>query len=77
MVYKGIVRGNVVELDVALPEGTEVEITVKDRQKEKRTPAGDPRGSPQALLKFLDTPPLCASDDLEALLEAIAVPKRP
>jgi len=79
MTYKGIVRGKVVELEsgVALPEGTEVEITVKDGQQEKLTPTPHPRGSPQALLKFLDAPPLCTPDDVEVLLEAIKEGKRP
>ena len=79
MPYKGTVRGKVVELenDVALPEGTEVEILVKDREKKTVSPSGHPRGSPQAILKFLDTPPLCTPADVEALLQAIKQGKRP
>ena len=79
MPYKGTVRGKVVELesDVALPEGTEVEIVVKDQEKNTVTPSGHPRGSPQAILKFLDTSPLCAPADVEALLQAIRQGKRP
>ncbi len=79
MPYKGTVRGKVVELesDVALPEGTEVEIVVKDREKKTVSPSGHPRGSPQAILNFLDTPPLCTSADVEALLQAIKQGKRP
>jgi len=59
MLYKGTVRGKMVELesDVALPEGTGVEIVVKDRGKKTVSPSGHPRGSPQVILKFLDTPP--------------------
>ena len=39
MTYKGIARGRVIELedDLALPEGTEVEIVVKDRAKSSVT----------------------------------------
>ncbi len=79
MPYKGTVRGKVIELetDVALPEGTEVEITVKDDQHGKPPPGGHPRSSPQAILKFLDTPPLCTPADVEALLQAIRQGKRP
>lgn len=79
MPYKGTVRGKVVELesDVTLPEGTEVEIVVKDREKKTGSPSGHPRGSPQAILKFLDTPPLCTPADVEALLQAIKQGKQP
>jgi len=71
MPYKGTVRGKVIELesDVPLPDGTEVEIVVKDHEKKTVTASGHPRSSPQAILKFLDTPPLCTSDDVEALLK--------
>jgi hypothetical protein len=39
MTYKGIARGKVIELqgDLALPEGTEVEIVVKDWAKNSGT----------------------------------------
>lgn len=79
MPYKGTVRGKVIELesDVPLPDGTEVEIVVKDREKKTVTASGHPRSSPQAILKFLDTPPLCTFDDVEALLQAIRQAKRP
>ncbi|TAJ91936.1 hypothetical protein EPO44_14375 [bacterium] len=79
MPYKGTVRGKVIELesDVPLPDGTEVEIVVKDHEKKTVTASGHPRSSPQAILKFLDTPPLCTSDDVEALLQAIRQAKRP
>jgi len=79
MPYKGTVRGKVIELenDVALPEGTEVEIVVKDQEKKTMSPSGHPRGSPQAILKFLDTPPLCTPADVEALLQAIRQGRRP
>ncbi len=79
MPYKGTVRGKVVELesDVALPEGTEVEVVVKDQTKKTVTPSGHPRGSSQAILKFLDTLPLCTPADVEALLRAIKQGRRP
>jgi hypothetical protein len=79
MPYKGTVRGKVIELesDVPLPEGTEVEIVVKDKEKKTVTASSHPRSFPQAILKFLDTPPLCTPDDVEALLQAIRQGKRP
>lgn len=79
MTYKGKVRGKVIELEsaVALPEGTEVEIVVKDVQREKQTLRDYPRGSPLAILKFLDSPPVCTPEDVEALLQAIEQGKRP
>ncbi len=79
MPYKGTVRGKVVELenDVTLPEGTEVEVVVKDQAKKTVTPTGHPRGSPEAILKFLDTTPLCTPADVKALLQAIKQGRRP
>jgi len=79
MPYKGTVRGKAIELEsnVALPEGTEVEVVVKDQAKNTATPSSHPRGSPQAILKFLDTPPLCTPADVEALLQAIKQGRRP
>jgi hypothetical protein len=79
MTYKGKVRGKVIELEstVALPEGTEVEIAVKGAPRERQALRDHPRGSPQAILKFLDSPPVCTPDDVEALLQAIEQGKRP
>ena len=79
MPYKGTVRGKAIELEsnVALPEGTEVEIVVKDQAKNAVTPSSHPRGSPQAILKFLDTPPVCTPADVDALQQAIKQGKRP
>jgi len=79
MPYKGTVRGKAIELEsnVALPEGTEVEVVVKDQAKNTVTPSSHPRGSPRAILKFLDTPPLCTPADVEALLQAIKQGRRP
>ena len=79
MPYKGTVRGKTIDFEsnVALPEGTEVEIGVKDQAKNAVTPSSHPRSSPQAILKFLDTPPLCTPADVEALLQAIKQGRRP
>ena len=79
MPYKGTVRGKVIELasDVALPEGAEVEVVVKDQAKKTATPGGYPRGSREAMLKFLDTPPVCTPADVDALQQAIKQGKRP
>lgn len=79
MIYKGIVRGKVIELEdqVVLPEGTEVEVVVKEQKGEALAPSGYPKGSPQTLLVFLDTPPRCTSEDVDTLLRAIEQGKRP
>jgi hypothetical protein len=79
MTYKGIARGKVIELedDIALPEGTEVEIVVKDRTKSSVTSNSHAKGSPEAMLKFFDTPPLCTPADVDALLQAIKEGRQP
>lgn len=79
MTYKGIVKGKVVELEdhVTLPEGTKVEVVVKDSEQEEITSGGYPKGSPQAILAIFDTPPRCAPEDVDALMEAIERGKRP
>lgn len=79
MTYKGIARGRVIELedDLALPEGTEVEIVVKDRAKSSVTINRDAKGSPEAILKFFDTSPLCTPADVDALLQAIKQGRQP
>ena len=79
MTYKGKVRDKVIELEgaVALPEGMEVEIVVKDGPREKQTLRDHPRSSPQAIAKFLDSPPVCSPEDVEALVQAIEQGKRP
>ena len=71
MVYKGIVKGNVVELEegVRLPEGTTVEVVVKGPDIEPIVPSGYPNGSPQAILAALDTPPHCTAEDVDELRE--------
>lgn len=79
MTYKGIARGKVIELedDLALPEGTEVEIVVKDRTKNSAAVNRHAKGSPEAILKFFDTPPLCNPADVDALLQAIKEGRQP
>ena len=79
MTYKGIVRGKGIELagQVVLPEGTNVEVVVKEHKGEELAASGHPKGSPQAMLAFLDTPPRCTSADVDALLQAIEQGKRP
>ena len=79
MVYKGIVRGNTVELEdqVVLPEGIEVEVVVREPEREELAPSGHPKGSRQALLAAFDAPPQCTSADVDVLMEAIEQGKRP
>lgn len=68
MTYRGIVRGKVIELEgeVVLPEGTEVEVVVKERQGEG---LGDFGG--------LGHSPTLSPGDVDALLQAIEQGKRP
>ena len=64
MSYKGIIKGNTIELQDVLeyPEGTEVEVEVKERPS---------RGNPQSILNYLQTTPACTSDDVTALMTEI------
>jgi hypothetical protein len=79
MVYKGIVKGNVVELEkgVRLPEGTTVEVIVEEPDTEPIAPSGHPKGSPQAILAALSTPPHCTEEDVDAFMEAIEEGEQP
>lgn len=79
MVYKGIVRGKVIELqgEVVLPEGIEVKVVVKETKDKEVTSEVYPKGSPQAILAVWDTPPRCTPEDVDALLQAIEEGKRP
>ena len=79
MVYKGIVKGNVVELEegVRLPEGTTVEVVVKGPDIEPIVPSGYPNVSPQAILAALHTPPHCTAEDMDASTEAMKDGKQP
>lgn len=73
MIYKGRVKGNIIELEkgAQLPEGTTVEVVVKEQHTEPLAPSGYPRGSPQAILAALATPPHCTEEAVDALMQAI------
>jgi hypothetical protein len=79
MVYRGIARGKVIELEgnVSLPEGTEVEVLTKQEQVAETTPGGYPKGSPKALLAALNLPAQCTSEDVEALIQSMRHGKQP
>ncbi len=78
MTYRGIVKGNVIELEsgAQLPEGATVEVIVKELGTEPLAPSGYPKGSPQALQAALEAAPHCANEDVDALLEAIEAGKQ-
>lgn len=78
MTYKGVVRGNVVELEegVQLPEGITVEVVVKEQDTKSLSPSGYPKGSSQAILSALDTPPHCTGEDVDGLMKAIEEGKK-
>ncbi len=69
MAHKGIIRGNAIELEdqVGLPDGTEVEVEVKEIPS---------RGAPEAILALWDTSPRCTSEDVDALLQAIELGRK-
>jgi hypothetical protein len=79
MTYRGIVKGKVIELEdnVILPEGTEVEVLIKEERVAEAAPSEYPKGSPKALLFALNLPPRCTSEDVEALVHAIQQGKQP
>jgi hypothetical protein len=79
MTYKGIVKGNVVELEpgAQLPEGTAVDVVVKEQGIGPLAPSGYPKGSPQAILSALDAPLHCTEEDVDALMEAIEEGQQP
>ena len=79
MVYRGVARGKVIELEdhVSLPEGTEVEVLIKEEKVGKPMPGGYPKGSPKALLAALNLPAQCTFEDVEALEQSIRHGKRP
>ena len=78
MTYKGIVKGQTIELEdpLELLEGTEVEVVVHVRPK-KALASSSPKGSGQALLRLWDTPAQCTPEDVDSLLQAINQGKRP
>lgn len=51
MSYKGIVRGKIIELEdkVALPEGSLVEVSIKEGPGEGLAPTSHPKGSSRAI----------------------------
>lgn len=79
MTYRGIIRGNLIELanSVGLPDGTVVEVIVNASLEEPLASSGDPKGSPGALLAAWERPPYCTAEDVDTLLEAIEQGKRP
>jgi hypothetical protein len=64
LAYKGIIKGNTIELQDTLqfPEGTEVEVEVRERPF---------RGHPQDILKYLQTFPACNPEDVAVLMAEI------
>jgi hypothetical protein len=76
MAFRGTVKGRIIELGpgVALPEGAEVEVTVKNGSQVGQR---EGRGSPAALLKFLSTAPRCTGSDVDALSKAVETGKQP
>lgn len=76
---KGIVKGKVIELesDVILPEGTEVEVVVREPGTEKLGISSDPKGSPKAILAIWDSAPHCTPEDVDFLVQEIEQGKRP
>jgi hypothetical protein len=77
--YKGIVKGQTIELEdpLKLLEGTEVEVVVHVRPKTALASSSDPKGSGQALLHLWDTPAQCTPEDVHILLQTINQGKRP
>lgn len=73
MIYKGIVRGKVVHVEdqITLPEGTEVEVTIKQGEGEELSPGGNSLSSPVAVVAALDVRPHCTCEDVNLLLQAI------
>jgi hypothetical protein len=59
--------------NVHIPDGTQVDVVVD----EALTPEGYRKGSPQALLAYLDRPPLCTPEDVDALMEEVRKARLP
>ena len=70
MVYRGVARGKVIELEdnVSIPEGTKVEVLIKQELIGETTTAKD---SPKVLLAALKVPARCTSDDVETLVQSM------
>jgi hypothetical protein len=62
--YKRIVRGKIIELEdkVALPEGSLVEVSIKEGPGEGLAPTSHPKGSSPAMLAALDAAPRCTTE---------------
>jgi len=69
MTHKGIIRGNAIEVEDPLefPDGTEVEVEVKE------VPS---RGTPEAILALWNTSPRCTSEDVDAMLQGIELGRK-
>ena len=79
MVYRGIARGKVIELEdnVLLPEGTAVEVSIKPEQVGETAPRSSSQGFAKALLAALNLPAQCTSEDVEALVQSMQSGKQP
>lgn len=78
MVYRGVAKGKIVELeDASLPEGTQVEVSIKQRPVGEIAPGKFPKASPHTLLAVLEVPPRCTSDDVEELIQSMQQGKQP
>jgi len=79
MVYRGIAKGKIVELegDASLPEGTQVEVSIKQEPVGETAPGKSTKGSPHALLVALEVAPRCTLDDVEALIQSMQQGKQP
>ncbi|MCS7187072.1 MAG: hypothetical protein N3B10_05335 [Armatimonadetes bacterium] len=66
MTYRGVVKGKIVELegDPSIPEGTEVEVIVRERVRLHK-------GSPKLLAQVAEKEPHLTDEDVNALERAI------
>ena len=73
MTYKGIVKGNVIELEEPLPyrNGQIVSVDVQPVSDSPRA------GSPEAVLRAMHEPPHLSNEDVDALEEAIRQGRAP
>jgi hypothetical protein len=79
MVYRGVAKGKIIELegDASLPEGTPVEVSIKEERIEGIAPGEYPKGSPRAVLAALKVAPRCTAEDVEALIQSMEQGKQP
>ncbi len=79
MTLKGIVQDHVIELqdNVELPEGTEVEVVVKETPSTSGQDGEIRRGSPQALTEYLKTPTEVTAEDVDELMRLIKEARSP